>query len=251
MRREVTASEFMAIAPMFASEDVTRPALSEPFRCGDRLFVTDGRIALASARLTGLCKIAETTDKNRQGLGISIMSMVEMNEEKIAKGLLEGYGLCSMTEAVVAAFANVEPEMMWLRANEPDEDEPDEDDPDADGSPDSVRHVHESFTCVIMANPARSVIAGYYASLIAGLMKYYGPVEAYADRNDPNAMLYFRGPDWNCALMPLKVCSKGMNWDWNYYGRCAIADAWTGKLVHGRDEEGNPDLDAFRKGVSK
>ena len=33
----MNADEFMAIAPMFASEDVTRPSLHEPFRCGDRL----------------------------------------------------------------------------------------------------------------------------------------------------------------------------------------------------------------------
>lgn len=243
----MTASEFMAIAPMFASEDVTRPSLHEPFRCGDRLFATDGRIALAHrARFTELCKIAETTDERRLGLGKSIMDMVEMNEAKIAKGEYKGCGLCSITEAVVAAFANVEPEMMWLRANEPDED-----DPDADGSPNSVRHVHESFTSVIMANPARSVIAGYYASLIAGLEKYHGPVEAYADARDPNVMLYFRGPDWNCALMPRKVGTKGANWEWSYFGGCSIADALTGNLVHGRDKENNPDIDALRKGVAK
>ena len=241
----MTASEFMAIAPMFASEDVTRPSLHEPSRCGDRLFVTDGRIALAHrARFTELCKIAETTDEKRRSLGKSIMGMIESNDAKIASGKYQGFGLCSMMEAVIAAFANVEPEMMWLRANEPDED-----DPDADGSPDSVRHVHESFTSVIMANPARSVIAGYYASLIAGLMKYHGPVEAYADASDPHAMLYFRGPDWNCALMPRMVCSKGTCWEWNCFGGCSIADAWTGSLVYGRDEEGNPDMDALRKGV--
>ncbi len=100
-----------------------------------------------------------------------------------------------------------------------------------------------------MANPARSVIAGYYASLIAGLMKYHGPVEAYADASDPHAMLYFRGPDWNCALMPRMVCSKGTSWEWNRFGGCSIADAWTGSLVYGRDEEGNPDMDALRKEV--
>lgn len=243
----MTASEFMAIAPMFASEDVTRPSLHDPFRCGDRLFATDGRIALAyRAQFLELGKIAETTDEKRLSLGKSIMSMIELNDAKIASGKYQGYGLCSMSEAVVEAFANVEPEMMWLRANEPDED-----DPDADGSPDSVRHVHESFTSVIMANPARSVIAGYYASLIAGLMKYHGPVEAYADASDPHAMLYFRGRDWNCALMPRIVCSKGTNWEWNHYGGCSIADAWTGSLVYGRDEEGNPDMDALRKGVAK
>ena len=191
----MTASEFMAIAPMFASEGVTRPSLHEPFRCGDRLFATDGRIALAHrARFTELCRIAETTDEKRLGLGKSIMGMVELNDAKIASGKYQGFGLCSMMEAVIAAFANVEPEMMWLRANEPDEDDP--------------------------------------------------------DASDPHAMLYFRGPDWNCALMPRMVCSKGTSWEWNCFGGCSVADAWTGSLVYGRDEEGNPDMDALRKGVS-
>ena len=241
----MTASEFMAIAPMFASEDETRRALCCAFRYGHHLFVTDGRIALAHrVRFTELCKIAETTDEKQRSLGESIKGMVESCDAKVANGKYQGFGLCSMMEAVIAAFANVEPEMMWLRANEPDED-----DPDADGSPDSVRHVHELFTSVIMANPARSVIAGYYASLIAGLMKYHGPVEAYADASDPHAMLYFRGPDWNCALMPRMVCSKGTSWEWNRFGGCSIADAWTGSLVYECDEEGNPDMDALRKGV--
>lgn len=243
----MTASEFMSIAPMFASEDVARPTLREPFRCRDHLFATDGRIALVHrARLTELCRIAETTDEKRPGLGKSLMSMVEQSDAKIASGKYQGYGLCSMWEAVVAAFANVEPEMMWLRANALDDD-----DPAADGLPDSVRHVHESFTCVIMANPARSLIAGYYASLIAGLVKYHGPVEAYADENDPHAKLYFRGPDWNCVLMPRKVGIKGANWEWSYFGGCSIADAWTGTLVWGRDNENLPDLDALRAGVVK
>ena len=241
----MTANEFMAIAPMFASEDVTRPTLLKPFRCGDHLFVTDGRIALeCRARFSDLRKIAETIDENQRRLGKSIMGMIESNNAKIAKGEYQGVGLCSMMEAVIAAFAHIEPEMMWLRANEPDED-----DPDADGLPDSVRHVHTSFTAVIMANPARSVIAGYYASLIAGLMKYHGPVEAYADKNDPNTALYFRGPDWNCMLMPRRVSFKGMNVSWNYYynGR-AIGDACTGRLVWGRNKEENLDMDKLRKG---
>lgn len=240
----MTASEFMAIAPMFASEDVTRPSLQEPFRCGDRLFVTDGRIALAHrARFTELCRIAETTDEKQLSLGKSIMGMVELNAAKIASGKYQGYGLCNMWEAVVASFSNVEPKMMWLRANEPDED-----DLDADCSPNSVRHVHESFTSVIMANPARSVIAGYYASLIAGLEKYHGPVEAYADVSDPNAMLYFRGPDWNCMLMPRMV---GKDWAWNSLAECSIADALTGRIVHRRDEKDDLDMDALRKGMAK
>lgn len=241
----MTASEFMAIGPMFASEDVTRPSLNEPFRCGGHLFATDGRIALVHrAMSTELSRIAETPDESRLNIGKSIMDMVELNDAKIARGKYRSYGLGSISAAAIAAFANVEPKMMWLRANEPDED-----DPDADCSPNSVRHVHETFTSVIMANPARSLIAGYYASLIAGLEKYHGPVEAYADVSDPNAMLYFRGDYWNCMLMP--ICTSCNSGNLKYYSGHAIADARTGRLAWGCNEENHPDMEALRKGAAE
>ena len=44
---------------------------------------------------------------------------------------------------------------------------------------------------------------------------------------------------------------EGTSWEWNRFGGCSIADALTGSLVYGRDEECNPDMDALRKGVSK
>jgi hypothetical protein len=132
--------------------------------------------------------------------------------------------------------------MMWLRANSPDDD-----DPDADGSPDSVRYVHEAFTSVIMANGQRSVIAGYYASLIAGLSKFYGSVSAYADTCDPHAPLFFQGDNWRCIVMPRLVKPHGNNFEWDYYGGCSIADAKTGALVRPRNER-KPDIDVLRLG---
>jgi len=58
-------------------------------------------------------------------------------------------------------------------------------------------------------------------------------------------MLYFRGPDWNCALMPLLIDFKSTNW--NHYGGRAIADAYTGGLVWGRDRK-DLDINTLRKG---
>lgn len=241
----MTPGEFLSIAPMFASDDVTRPQLHEAFRHGHNLFVTDGRIALVcDASGLDADDIGETTDETQRSCGDSIIKKyIEPFKAKVGSGNYRGYGLASITEAVCAAFANIEPEMMELRANEPDECELKE-----DSTPDSVRYVHQTFTAIIMPNPARSVVSGYYASLVVGLIKSYGPVEAYADASDPHAMLYFRGPDWNCALMPRLVKPRGFNYEWNYYGGCAIGDAWSGKLVWGREAGSHPDIDELRFG---
>ena len=237
----------MAIAPMFTSEDVMRPALREPFRHGDHLFATDGRIALVCRSGTS-DGIKETDDVQQKSIGERIINEhVKACEVCIERCQYQKYELGKISDAVCAAFANVEPEMMWLRMNEPDED-----DPDDDFEPDSVRHIHEVFTAVIMADPARSVVAGYYASLIMGLENNFGPVEAFANTDNPEAELFFRGPDWKCVLMPRRAKSGGVNHEWNYYGGCAIADAQTGKLVWGRDLSGVvPDLETLRKGVEK
>ena len=134
--------------------------------------------------------------------------------------------------------------MVMLRARVPDDE-----DPIADGSPDTVRYVHETLTAVIMANPARSIIAGYYASLIAALVRYHGPVEAYADMNDPHAELYFRGANWHCVLMPRLTRSRDIWWD--FYGGCAISDASTGELVWSRNTDESLDIDTLRAGRPK
>ena len=120
-----------------------------------------------------------------------------------------------------------------------------DDDPDEDFEPDSVRHVHSVFTSVIMPNPARSVVAGYYASLIYGLVHLFGPADAYSDVRNPHDMLFFQGSCWKCVLMPR--LAKGFS-----HSYCAIADAITGKLVWGRDCSAiSPDMDTLRKGAAK
>lgn len=244
----MTTGEFMAIAPMFTSEDVTRPSMCRPFRHGHYLFATDGHIALAcDASGLDADEIQETADKMQRHIGDRIVNdHLKECEDKIESCKYCKYDLGKVADAVCASFADIEPEMMWLRMNEPDED-----DPDDDFEPDSVRHVHEAFTSVIMANCSRSVIAGYYASLIVGLMNNFGPVEAYASVNSPHDKLYFRGPKWKCVLMPRLVKARGNCYEWNYYGGCAIADAQTGELVWGRDLAAvKPDMDMLRKGMA-
>lgn len=125
----------------------------------EAMFVTDGRIALA-CRFYGFSfgGIAETTNARQKDIGERIIrNHIEATEAKIDSGKYCGYGMCSITEAVVAAFANVEPEMMYLRSKILDDD-----DPEADCLPNSVRYVHEAFTAVILANPARSKMPGLH-----------------------------------------------------------------------------------------
>ena len=237
----MTPSEFLSIAPMFTGEDVMRPALCSPFRHGHHLFASDGRIAIVcDADGIDADFIKETPDENQRNVADRLMkNYVEKIQLRIVVGDYDDFPLGNLTEAVCAAFADVEPEMMWLRANSPDDD-----DPDADGSPDSVRYVHEVFTSVIMANGQRSVIAGYHASLIAGLSKFYGLVSAYADMCNPNLPLFFQGDNWRCIVMPIYVRAPG------FFSSRSIADAKTGALVHSRnDRELNIDFLRFGKGL--
>ena len=234
------ADEFMAIAHFFTSEDVTRPSFNTPFRHGDHLFATDGRIAIAYDG-TDIGEIQETSNETQKQIGDRIINdHFGVCKQKIASGEYRKYEIGKIKDAVCAVFANVEPEMMWLRSNALDDD-----DPEANGDLDSVRYVHEAFTSVIMANPARSVVAGYYASLIYGLDKIFGPAEAYSDVRNPHDMLFFLGSCWKCVLMPR--LAKGF-----IHSHCAIADAITGKLVWGRECSAiSPDMDTLRKGAAK
>lgn len=213
----MNTDEFMAIAPLFTSEnDAPIPAFSTPFRHGGHLIASDRRIALVCSD-TG--SVNETEDEMQKHIGNRLINEhIKTCEDNVACGKYRSFDLGKLREAVCAAFANVEPDMMESRMNLPD------DYPDEDFKPDSVRHVHSVFTSVIMANPARSVVAGYYASLIYGLDKLFGPADAYSDVRDPNNMLYFRGPCWGLVLMPR--LAKGFS-----HSYCAIADAITGKLV--------------------
>ena len=236
------ASDFLAIAPMFASEDGTRKALETSFRHGNHLFVTDGRIALVGdASGLDADEIFETRDLEQRRIGDKIIKEhIEAREKDVYCGKYRGYGLCNIGEAVCAAFANLEPDMMLLRANKPLPD-----DPDDDGKPDSVRKVHNAFVSIILANPARTVIAGDYASLIFGLVRHYGPVEAFADPNSPHAELYFRGDNWRCVLMPVRIVSSPFMSVADKFYEQAISDAATGELVHKRSD-GEVNIDALR-----
>ena len=79
------ADEFMAIAPLFASEnDAPRPAFSTPFRHGDHLFASDGRIALVCSD-TG--SVNETEDEMQKHIGNRLINEhIKTCEDNIACG---------------------------------------------------------------------------------------------------------------------------------------------------------------------
>jgi len=239
--------EFLSIAPMFADEDGTRKELCTSFRYGHNLFVTDGRIALVGdATSLDADYIHNTADVKQQKIGDRLLKKhIEPIWDKIDSGAYCEYDLYDVDNAVCEVFASIEPEMMYLRTHDLDPESLDN-----NVTLDSVRHVHDKFSVVIMANPARSVISGYYASLIAGLVKYYGPVHAYADKDNPHAELYFRGNNWHCVLMPRRVDSIGSS-NWDCYLGCSIADAEIGELVHRRGSTINIDALRFYEARSK
>ena len=69
----MTVGEFMAISPFFTSEDVTRPSFNTPFRHGDHLFATDGRIAIAYDG-TDIGEIQETSNETQKQIGDRIIN---------------------------------------------------------------------------------------------------------------------------------------------------------------------------------
>lgn len=141
----MTASEFMGIAPMFASEDGSRKSLGNSFRHGNHMFVTDGRIALiGSASGLDADEIRVTADPSQKNVGSRLLDEdLLLVEAKIVNGAYVEYDLCSIGEAVCEVFASIEPEMMYLRMNEPDPEYLDH-----DGTPESVRNVHDKFSVV-------------------------------------------------------------------------------------------------------
>ena len=239
----MNVEEFLSIAQMFASEDGSRQSLGTSFRYGHHLFVTDAKIALIKdASGLDADEIGQTTDAAQRNVG---NRLIKEHIERICSAIDSDkyceYDLCDIGNAVCELFASIEPEMMSLRANSSDPD-----DLDNDGMPDSVRFVHDRYSVVIMANPARSVISGYYASLIAGLVTNFGPVTAYADKNDANAEMYFRADNWSCILMPRKTYGYD---DGSHYLYTSIADARTGELVHRRGSTIN--INALRFNASR
>lgn len=222
----MTSTEFKHLAGFCVSEDVTRPAMRSAFYWGGSALATDGRIALvADAKPVDL----PASDEAQQRLAQSLHGeMLPEARKNVANGKYEEFKLDidKLAAAVRAVVGDIAPEMAELRHNEPDPD-----DPDDVPSEDSERFVLSMYTMVILPNARRTVIAGYYASVVASCCLIGGNARAYMDKlhgdSDP---LYLAGQGWELLLLPLRTSGYGGS----ICPAASVADAATGLLVNRR-----------------
>lgn len=236
----MTITEFKYLAGLCVSEDVTRPALRSAFYWGGTAIATDGRIALVADAKPGDLPAA---DEDQQRLAQSLHGeMLPEARKDVANGKYEEFELDidKLVAAVKAVEEDIAPEMDELRHYEPDPD-----DPDDAPSEESERFVLSRYTMVILPNVERTIIAGYYASVVANCCLIGGKARAYMDkRHGDGGPLYLAGQGWELLLMPLRVrgCTRDRN---NLCDAASVADAATGLLVN-RRAAGRFNLDKLR-----
>lgn len=223
----MTSTEFKYLAGGCVSEDETRPALRSAFYWGGTAIATDGRIALVADAKPGDLPAA---DEAQQRLAQSLLGeMLPEARKKVANGKYEEFELDidMLVVAVAAVETDIAPEMDELRHYEPDPD-----DPDDFPSEESERFVLSRYTMVILPNARRTVIAGYYASVVANCCLIGGKARAYMDkRHGDGGPLYLAGQGWELLLMPLYVRGYARN---DLCHAASVADAATGLLVNRR-----------------
>lgn len=234
----MTSTEFKHLASFCVNEDETRPAIRSAFYWGGSALATDGRIALVADAKPGDLPAA---DEAQQHFAQSLCGkMLPEAWKNVANGKYEEFELDvdKLVVAVKAVEEDIAPEMAELRHYEPDPD-----DPDDFPSEESERFVLSRYTMVILPNVERTVIAGYYASVVANCCLIGGKARAYMDkRHGDGGPLYLAGQGWELLLMPLYVRGYARN------GHChaaSVADAATGLLVN-RRAAGCFNLDKFR-----
>lgn len=237
----MTINMFKEFAPRIVSEDPTRQAIMQPCRNGCHAYATDGRIAL-------VCETCDQSFKPDDELGarnvtISLNDYIVQFNTALMHGNCEAFSLDAgrLGIAVTLTFDNLAPSMDYLRTYEPDPD-----DPDDVASTESVRFVRERYSRVILPNRGRSVIAGYYAAIVADILAATDTNVAYVRHDIKNSPVFIKGKRWYLILMPLRATSDFGKTYWTDVG--AIADAATGKLLHGYDKDNGDraNLDALR-----
>jgi len=233
----MTSAEFKYLAGFCVGESEFRPAMRTAFYWGGTAIVTDGRIALVADAKPG---DLPASDEAQQHLAQSLHGeLLPEARKNVANGKYEEFELDidRLVAAVSAVETDIAPEMDELRHYEPDPD-----DPDDVASEDSERFVLSRYTIVILPNAQRTVIAGYYASVVANCCLIGGKARAYMDkRHGDGDPLYLAGRGWELLLMPLRM--RGYVDDPIY--AASVADAATGLLVN-RRAAGRFDLDKLR-----
>lgn len=236
---KMTIEEFKLFAERCVSEDVTRPALAKAFRAGARAYVTDGRIALA-LDLTG--------DMDVSGIEYSYSHIPGMIDKYItdfcsalSAGKCEAFSLdaAKLRAAATATFADLKPEEDHLRTYEADPD-----DPDDVPTMETLRFVHCRYSRVILPDRSRTVIAGYYAAVLADIFAATNAGVAYIRHDITNSPICARGANWAVMLMPLRNTHEFGETRW--LDASAVADAATGELLHSYGDAKQIDLDTLR-----
>lgn len=235
---KMSIEEFKLFAERCVSEDVTRPSLTKPFRAGARAYVTDGYIALA-LDLTG--------DMDVSGIEYSYSHIPGMIDKYItdfcsalSAGKCEAFSLdaAKLRTAAAATFADLKPHEDYLRTYEADPDDPDDVTTVA-----TLRFVHRRYSRVILPDHSHSVIAGYYAAVLADILAATNAGVAYIRHDITNLPICARGANWTVMLMPL--CNTHEFGETRWLDASAVADAATGELLHSYGDAKQIDLNAL------
>lgn len=241
----MTIEQFKEFAPRIVSEDETRRALMYPCCNGCRAYASDGRIAL----IIKTCYTSSFKTDDETGVRVvttSLNDCINAFDAALERGNCEAFSIDAdrLRNAARATFDDLEPSMDYLRSYEPDPD-----DLDDVASTESVRFVRERYSRVILPNRGRSVIAGYYADILADVLAATDTHCAYVRHYIKDSPIYAKGANWYLIVMPIRTdCGYGGEKRW--MNDSAIADAATGELVHSYDPDGNgpdrADMDVLR-----
>ena len=220
--------QFKTFAERIISKDDTNLALRSAFRWKHYSIVSDGRIALMIDRAFESLRIAVD---GQQTVAARLVDKI-LPEQRKAEYVRFDLDANLLGRAAEAAAQDIAPEMEHLRHHVADPHNPD----DAD-SVESERFVLSRNTYVIMPNQKRSVVAGYYAGVIADVCKGR-TVCTYGSRKNSNRPIYAKGDDWWLVGMPIRMDGRDRSaLDWGFQGT-AVADAKTGKLAWSHYETG-------------
>lgn len=234
----MTEEQFKEFAERIASEDETRIALRNAFRWEGYSIVSDRRIALVVEKAFESLPVAEGSQESVARSLLNEILPQQSKDEWVPFDL----DIDLLGRAAAETAQNIAPEMEELRHYKADPDDPDDMD-----SEESERYVLTMHTCVIMPDQRRSVIAGYYASVIADICKGC-TTSVCASKKSSNKVILFNSSDWQIAIMPIRMDGVDRSYYANRITGKAVADAKPGKLVWRRSyDECQIDMLRFRK----
>lgn len=221
----MTCAEFATLAPRLVTEDVLRPKLQQPWRTDRRTYATDARFALIfdscvwtaeTEAAAGAAKLTQTLESMAADIdSFTASARCETVELDVAR----------LRAAIRATYDDLAKSEMFLHTYEPDDSDPD-DEPRIE----SVRWMRSVFSRVILPDRRRTVLAGYYAEILADMLDTFGVKHICVPPNVKRAMpICATGDNWRLLIMPI-YCGDGR--PPYLMPAAAVADAATGELVH-------------------